>query len=250
MSPSFLRMSTLELTPTNVDRLVSLAVSGADLFRHDIGNALQNALSRVKLAQETLVTFEKTKDARDAQRIADLSANLTDVESQLRRLNRIVQATFIKRGRDDGLEVFISKPREVIDQIAALYPDADITVHSASSPGCELLYPENILFGLLHELILNALRHTPSSRQILVNWSVDDGRFSCSVHDAGHGIIPDLGHGYLPLDALTLESAASKESVGLSIANRVTARSGGLLLFRRSAFLGGTEAHIELPCRP
>jgi C4-dicarboxylate-specific signal transduction histidine kinase len=80
--------------------------------------------------------------------------------------------------------------------------------------------------------------------KVSVTWAVHQSRFHCSVEDSGPGITADLSASYLPFDALKL---GVTQGEGLRALWTIVRSSSGLLLFRRSPALGGTQAFIELP---
>ena len=121
---------------------------------------------------------------------------------------------------------------------------ASIHVRVADPQLLKLIYPARSLYFVLHELITNSTKHSNDSAEVVVSWQMRAERFVCTVEDNGPGISANLSTTYLPVDALLPHDRVGE---GLWLTGRVTDSSDGLLLFRRSSALGGTEVLIEFP---
>ena len=123
-------------------------------------------------------------------------------------------------------------------------------VVGADSPvALRFIFPSNLLYGILAELVENARASAPGRRAVLVQWSSRGDRFECEVHDDGPGIDRRLGARFAPLDGLGLpyDAVERGEARGLSIIERVLIKSGGGLLFSNSPSLGGTLVRFDFP---
>jgi signal transduction histidine kinase len=213
------------LSNSEMRRLFEIAMSSIAGARHGLMSKLTGVLALAELAEkrpDVARPLLLTRAAREAALIAENSLRLWWREDE---------------------DPFAAKPSEVVEVIRSTFLDARITVGGTEPVSFRLIYPAAALFVVVHELVSNALRHS-GNVECLVSWQMRNRRFACSVEDSGGGISARLTDSYVPLDALEI---APDRLGGLDLTWRVMRASGGLLLFRRSSVLHGSEALIEFP---
>ena len=149
-------------------------------------------------------------------------------------------------GRDQYL--FVAKPAEIVELINRTYGVDYVAVKEGSPMSLVIVYPRNILYGILLELTDNARALISGPRQIMVRWGLSGDRFECEVHDNGPGIDRSLGEKFAPLSSLKhTDGPMVRKWSGLSILESVIISSGGILLFSNSPLLGGALVRFEFP---
>jgi signal transduction histidine kinase len=103
---------------------------------------------------------------------------------------------------------------------------------------------------VFHNVIHNALLHTPAGGRVVVNASprVVSGRryIECSVRDSGPGFRPeDLPHVFRPL----FTRRPGGTGLGLAIAQRIVEKHGGMIA-AGNAPQGGGLVFVRIPLDP
>jgi len=237
------RLKILDLSKEQLLRLFDLSMGIFPFIRHDIGRALESAsLSLTDLQSEV-------KD--HGGKFAFLEQHVLEAVQQLKRARSLYN--LLKEFGNSGRHQYMlfAKPAEIVESINRTYGVCDVAVGEGSPMSLEIIYPRNILFGILLELTDNARAHISGPRQIMVRWGLSGDRFECEVHDNGPGIDQRLGEKtFKPLASLrhTEGTMVPEKGVGLSILERIIINnSGGMLLFSKSPLLGGALVRFEFP---
>jgi K+-sensing histidine kinase KdpD len=194
-----------------------------------------------RLAEKTLNDDDRSVDIERLNSIANgLQRVATNVHESINML-------FEPYKKFDLDNLFISAPYRIVKTIKELRTYPEIMISDESPESLELLFPGNILFGILSELVENAGKPVQDDRKVLIQWQTNGGKFQCEVHDNGLGIIPAIGDRFVPLDLLPAEVFTKKEGSGLGIIDRIITRAKGLFLVSNSKVLGGSLVLIELP---
>jgi K+-sensing histidine kinase KdpD len=247
-----LNISDLEIT---VDQLVKLCAIGTALnsvIAHDLGRSLLMIQDSAEILLEMVGNvIKKTTDHSEMQIIQEELKELKEYSEMLStsgaRAHKILRALRSFR-RGGSAQIFISKPYTIIHDLQSFYPEINIRVKKNSWKSLEIIYPENILTGIIRELVHNAIKHSKNdSCSLLVNWKMQGSRFQFEVHDNGRGIAINLGKSYLPLSEIVQLPEVQQEERGLGIIHSIIIDSGGNLLFKRSDLLGGTQVFFEFP---
>jgi hypothetical protein len=154
---------------------------------------------------------------------------------------------------------FIANPGDAWANLSPEYPDAGMSIRDGTILSIDLVYPISALTAIMNELLWNASRHRGEKTQcacIQASWHMTRERFVCSIEDNGPGIIPDMPRGFVSLLDLAdtmiqdQDTPTMDQSIGFSglrVVAHILDVSEGILLFRRSRTLGGTEALFEIP---
>ncbi|RJQ23988.1 sensor histidine kinase [Candidatus Parcubacteria bacterium] len=146
------------------------------------------------------------------------------------------------------IDPLISKPFDIINEIKDQNKMLELKITRASLKSLEIVYPYNILFGILSELVNNAIKHGPKHSMVLISWKMRGKRFECQVHDNGYGILPNSYRGYASPDILeSMFDINLRKAHGIRILNRIIRLSSGKLLFSRSNLLRGTSVYFDFP---
>jgi signal transduction histidine kinase len=239
MEKKSLNLTDVNLSKEQLIDLFNIAFSVISLAKHDlIGNSILPLTLMLERWSRGFVELSPEQSKR----------NLEELHTVLRKLRELFNTYFQRRSHSEFDDSFISRPFDLVESIRGIHSNSEISIASDSLITLEIVYPENILFGILTELVQNSEKHNTSNSRIVIKWHVEGKQFQCEVHDNGVGIAPTIGPGFYPLDALIHRNdlQLNGES-GLSILNRIIVLSKGILLFSKSQLLGGTLVYFELP---
>ncbi len=163
---------------------------------------------------------------------------------------QVEQMLFLARAEDPvaelkvegiGLEGFL---REIADFFEASAEEAGISLSVAAAPGLTLEADRSLLGRAFHNLVANALRHTPRGGSIVLQAREGTGSIHMSVRDSGAGIEADL----LPrLGQRWVKGEGSRGlGLGLAIVRSIVRLHGGEVQIG-PAEGAGTEVWMEIP---
>jgi signal transduction histidine kinase len=224
-------------------RLVSIAIAPSDVFKHDVGNRLGAVFGFMFSANDIISRLLPHPEF--SEELTNLSTLIRDLNDELAKLVRLLNMWQIDRNRKDSVEAFQTMPKEVITAIREQFSSAVIEIDESSIPATGVLFPENVSFALLNELVANAIEH--GSARIRLSWAHTEQHILVTVADSGPGICAGLMNTYAPLDLISPPEERRKQLGGLRLVQQLLTYCSGALLFRRSPELGGTEAYLRVP---
>jgi len=235
-----LRLSDLKLSYEELINLFKISSAVNDVALHDLRGRLWGITACLDLAQLEIQNPLKTaSNKRKLDRA--LSQAMIECSALSTSLNK-----FLSRYKvEDFDQQFISRPAELVRVLrdSLKYPGIEIGPRAPKS--LEILFPENILFGIFSELVRNAAHPPTEERRILVDWKTDGLHFHCEVHDNGPGFFEKPIEKFQPLDAIW--DRLPKVGQGLRILNRIMRICKGYLLFSTSPRLGGALVYFQFP---
>jgi two-component system heavy metal sensor histidine kinase CusS len=167
-----------------------------------------------------------------------------------RLAGQVEQMLFLAKAEDPGaelkvegipLEAFL---QEVADFFEASAEEAGIGLSVAAAPGLRLDADRGLLGRAFHNLVANALRHTPQGGEIVLQAQAGTGRIRLSVRDSGAGIEaalrPRLGQRWAKGEG------SRGLGLGLAIVRSIVRLHGGEVQIG-PAEGAGTEVWMEFP---
>jgi two-component system sensor histidine kinase BaeS len=209
----------------------------------DIAHELRNPLAIIRGNVEGMIDGVYSRDdaqlaplleeTRQMARLLDDLHTLSSVEAGALRLNRepVCLASFIH----DVTNAF--RPRAEA---------AGVTLEESTAGDGELVIDPVRIRQVIENLILNALRHTPSGGRVEVRAFLGHVHAIIEVSDTGDGIPADV----LPhiFDRFVKSADSGGSGLGLAIAKRLIERHGGTVS-ASSAPGRGTTVRVTLPVR-
>jgi two-component system sensor histidine kinase BaeS len=209
----------------------------------DIAHELRNPLAIIRGNVEGMIDGVYSRDdaqlaplleeTRQMARLLDDLLTLSSVEAGALRLNRepVCLASFIH----DVTNAF--RPRAEA---------AGVTLEESTAGDGELVIDPVRIRQVIENLILNALRHTPSGGRVEVRAFLGHVHAIIEVSDTGDGIPADV----LPhiFDRFVKSADSGGSGLGLAIAKRLIERHGGTVS-ASSAPGRGTTVRVTLPVR-
>jgi signal transduction histidine kinase len=244
-----LNISQLKLTKEQLVSLFEIEVNLNAILSHDLNSPMQtlrNAgylLSGLSLPEINKRKIESYEVDGIKKVLDELKTYIKMIIAESARASQAIQILRAYRPKSQT-QLLVSKPYQIIQTIQDTYPEISIQIDKHSWRSLEVVYPENILIGLLQEFVYNAIKNIDKAA-IFLSWKIEGSRIQFEIHDNGKGMIKDLGRAFIPLS--NERSAETRQDRGLDIANKIISRSGGVLLFKRSSILGGTLVYFELP---
>lgn len=222
-----------QLSPAELERLLSLAGAAQGFLRHDLAGHL------VLLKHNSHYIAHLASGEIDLD-LGSLRERAADMISKADYIYRTLERFTVSGSITWSLT---SSPSEIVKLVATDLAQ-DLQVLPPQEPALQVLFPSNALYAVIFELTRNAATHSCSS-SVALEWSVQSDKLLLSIHDAGTTLRQALTDRLLALE-LT-HPQLFKESGGLSIVRRIAHCAGGLLLARRSHILGGAEISVHLP---
>jgi two-component system heavy metal sensor histidine kinase CusS len=214
----------------------------------DLAHELRTPIHSLRLEAEGILENGGLSDATEEQVVG-----MMDTLDHMAAL--IEQMLFLARWEDPATEVEMSTLsvtrllEAVREPFEPLAEESQITVHVEAEAGLEVTGNSTLLRRALHNLLANAIRHSPIGGTVTLCARQDEEGFSLSVQDHGEGIPPGflatLGQRF----ARTDQSRSRKRGgagLGLAIVQGI-ARIHGASLRIQSEEGVGTVAQITFP---
>ena len=157
-------------------------------FLADASHELRTPLTSIRGYSEV---FERAKDDPE-----DLELAMRRIEEESKRMGVMVEELLVLARLGEGREpekLPVDLARVVDDCVSdarAAAPDRDIALDRAET--ADVLGDDHQLHQVLHNLLNNAVRHTPPEAQIRVTLAASDGYATLAVADDGPGLEPDV----------------------------------------------------------
>jgi CheY-like chemotaxis protein len=247
------KLSDINPTMDQLTVLFKISLFVVGLAEHDLlaNSVVPLGFSLKSLTEEIeeLARDSKVKDPSDyAQKLGKVARNLRQNRSRTEKLINLFNKYFGQYKSLDIDEHFVSDLSEIFERLKLQHKIPGLSVSEGSSATLQIVYPANILFGVLSELVQNAAKHTPRNKKVLFEWRMQGERFQCRVHDNGPGFRSKNRSSFLPLDALVqMNAIEGGRTGGLVLINKLVTLSKGILLFSNSKQLGGALVYFELP---
>ncbi len=242
-------LADLKLSKQQLYRLFQISWSSIDGLRHDVMGPLIAIVGNAELLLAKYSGSNTPSRGSSEPLPSDETRHglkmIVDCATRLRRILRFALRNYNKANDSEPYDdQLIAEPHALVQLILDDYPNAVIRFGACEPPLIRLIYPTQSLLIMLDELITNAIRHSGSSVKVVISWEMRAERFACTIDDSGPGISTDLSDSYLPLDALSLPI---RQGDGLWVTWKIVRCSGGMLLFRRSPSLHGTQVLMDIP---
>jgi K+-sensing histidine kinase KdpD len=250
-----LRLTDVDLPAQEIHRLYSLLPTIFGFATHDLRAPVNSLAFNIEITcaaiENALAALEKG-DAGDLKPVYQrLVRCRTALFLDMDRFNRQMTLLFRRFREDDNIA---AKLTEVVDFVSEVHSDVHISVAKRSPRTLEILFPRNVLCGIIAELVLNAARVTGQSPKVFIHWKVEGFVFTIEVHDNGPGV--KLGQNGRPISTpkeparypeLLSPQALGRSGSGLFLIANLLARIGGRISFKKSSRLGGTVVGIQFP---
>ena len=211
---------------------------------HDVSHEIRSPLARLQASTGLL-----------RQPVRVLPSLLDRIDEDTARIDRLV-ADLLQLSRLEAGELV--EPEEDVDLGDLVNGAVEDANFEAQTSGRRVVLKHrvsavrrarsSILHRALENVLRNALKHAPNSREIEVDTAVDAAlrRYTVSIADRGPGVAePDLPKIFTPFFR-TSRAAADGVGLGLSIAKRGVEAHGGSIVARNRPG-GGLWVLIELP---
>lgn len=232
---------------TALDRLEVAFTRLAEL-NADLAHELRTPVHALRLEAESLL--------RSGRLTLDTREQVENMMETLDHLSALIeQMLFLARAEDPGTHIERSPidPVLLLERAArpfeSLAEERSISIRLGPAKGSRLKGDPVLLQRALHNLLANALRHSPAEGTILVRARQVDGACVLSVEDRGAGLSPEtlaqVGQRFIRPDASRSRETGGT-GLGLAIVDRIAKLHGGRLVVENREG-GGTVAKITLP---
>ncbi len=212
---------------------------------HDVSHEVRSPLARLQAAVG-LLRRKYVNEEQTVERIEEEIVRIDRLVGDLLKLSRI------EAGEMAGIEEEV----DLHELVAEIVADANF---EAEGSGRSIIWSNgavamlrgrpDILRVAVENIVRNALKHAPESRDILIQTAVDPARaiYTLRVLDSGPGVpSEELAHMFTPFFRSTQAAGTDGYGLGLAIARRsVEAHGGSITAANRKE--GGLSVTIELP---
>lgn len=219
------------------------SMSGQRRLLHDVSHEMRSPLARLQAAAGLL-------RQRHGQEPV-----IERVEEEIVRIDRLVGDLLHLSRLEAGDMAGMAEPVDMQELLRGVVTDANFEAHATGrsvtlireTAGTVMGRPDT-LHGAIENVVRNALKHAPSTRQVRVDTTLDGdgGHYTVCVLDAGPGV-PDteLPRLFTPFFRAT-GAGADGYGLGLAIARRSVEAHGGSIRAENRAE-GGLAVTIVLP---
>jgi two-component system heavy metal sensor histidine kinase CusS len=224
------------------------AFSRLTTLNADVAHELRTPLHGIRLEVEGLLRDAQLSPA-DQERVEGLMETLDYLAATLD------QMLFLARAEDPGMALHPA-PLDVggllasaAAPFASLAEEKGIPLDTKAPEGLTLQADELLVRRALHNLLANALRHTPADRAVRVEGLLEDGSVVLQVRDEGEGMpeafLSRIGMRFQRPDS-SRTRASGGAGLGLAIVGSIMRLHGGTLEIQ-SAPGKGTLARLRFP---
>jgi signal transduction histidine kinase len=216
----------------------------------DVSHELKTPLTSMRGYIETLQMPELGADVERRARY------FATIERETRRLERIVSDLLDLARYESGagaIDARVFSLRRLFEQVAARHErearERRITIHLAVPEAADQMTADpHRLDQVVDNLVVNALRHTPTGGTIELGATAGDDQVCLSVVDSGEGIAPEhaphVFDRFYKVDS-SRRGGSSGSGLGLSIVKAIVEQHGGTVGIESAP--GRTEFRIRLP---
>ena len=221
------------------------AMEGQRRLLHDVSHEVRSPLARLQAAVG-LLRRKYVNEEQTVERIEEEIVRIDRLVGDLLKLSRI------EAGEMAGIEEEVDLHELVAEIVADANFEAEGSGRSITwNNGASALLRgrPDILRVAVENIVRNALKHAPDSRDITITTSVDPARavYSIRVLDSGPGVPPEeLAKMFTPFFRSAQAAGTEGYGLGLAIARRsIEAHGGSITAANREE--GGLSVAIELP---
>ena len=252
MSTRRINLREIHMIDHDLMKLHRLAMSSANFVRHDVYQPLSTLMGYCSLLPRLANGLEDRPELKDK-----LKAYGNEIQAAADRVTHVLDMYINEYSSKDSDSIFVAEPFAIISKIKEdifkkthvnqefIAPEnTELTIGRASPKTLVIVFPSNVLSGIMKELVRNAIKSNGNERiKMLINWRIESNKFIGEIHDNGPGIAENLTSSFLPVDVLSIK----QRGFGLKIIMRLLSESDGHLFFARSKRLGGSLAYFDFP---
>jgi two-component system, sensor histidine kinase and response regulator len=213
---------------------------------HDLRNPITSiqGFSKFVLGKGEKISVESRNEC--IENIYAASSNMLEL------INDLVDITAIESGRlnlNIRPDSMINLAQEKTKMYVPLAENKDIKLHFQAKEVPIFKFDSNRIGQVLDNLIGNAIKFSPSNKNVTISVSSDDSQMLCSVKDEGPGILPeDQDKLFIPFQKLSAKPTGGEVSsgLGLGIAKRMVEAHGGKL-WVESEPGNGADFRFQIP---
>jgi two-component system response regulator (stage 0 sporulation protein F) len=236
-------------------RYLKLLSQSYQLANHDIMNSvrgIQGAVSICRdMVQEILGNMANLAGSPSLHHISGtLSKCLEIINEEGEQLTNYLSSFYRLYSQYPSLEdenLLVSSLVAIVSKVREQNANAAINILDTSPQNLTVIFPPWLLYGVISELVNNAIHHVGPACRIIIEWNIENNSLIIGIHDSG-STNEELQKSYYPFQEFCeIQAITRKEGGGLQLICSILALAGGLVLFTKSPRLGGLLVHIRIP---
>lgn len=253
---SYIRL-TDTLSKAQLNRYLKLAFFSHSLIRHDLGNKLTSFLGYATLVAGKIEEIQTILLGSDAS-IADkelINNNLriirtwviTCADSSF-QYQRLLESYFNYYAPGLGVKnLLLTLPLDEFKRVQQNHPEVAIKMEPDSPKNVVIPFPGNVFYGILSELVLNAIKHSGNLPDIHVSWGISEEEFILLVRDNGEKLGENFPTSFIPFDEFERMIQKNSDALGLRLIHQLLYHVNGSISFSRSQAKGGLTVRVRIP---
>ncbi|MEZ5673303.1 MAG: PAS domain-containing sensor histidine kinase [Thiotrichaceae bacterium] len=182
---------------------------------HDLKNPLQSIQGAAELIETAFCDFSQAELVDFAQLISESSRRMFELISNLLDVNRIESGKYAVNLQEVNLVSIIYRMVKDYTQRAQA---KDITLHFDVTVPKLAWVDKNIVVQILENLISNAIKYSPTGKQVYIRLLSQQHYLRCEIEDEGPGIsAEDQEKLFGKFNRLTARPTAGEHSTGLGL---------------------------------
>jgi len=240
-------------------RYLKLLSQSYQLANHDIMNfirAIQGAVSLCKdMAQEILGNKAELAESSDFHHITStLSECFRIIDKEGGHLTSYLNSFYRLYSEYPSLEdenLLVSSLAAIVGKVREQNADAAIDILDTSPHNLIVIFPPWLLYGIISELVRNAIHHAGPMCRIIIEWSMEENSLVIGIHDSGKSTKEELVKSYYPFQEFCeIQGIARQKGGGLQLICSIITVARGVVLFTKSPRLGGLLVLLRIPVVP
>jgi CheY-like chemotaxis protein len=235
-------------------RYLKLLSQSYQLANHDIMNTIRVIEGAVDICKEKVQEIlDKRAELAESPNLHHISSTLSEcleiIDEEGGLLTKYLSSFYRLYSEYPSLEdenLLVSFLAAIVGKVREQNANAAVDILDTSPQDLIVSFPPWLLYGIISELVKNAIHHAGPTCRIIIEWKMEGNSLEISIHDSGEGTGEELEKSYYPFQEFCeIQAITRKKGSGLQLISSIVALAGGAVLFTKSPRLGGLLVHVR-----